>query len=235
MKKVLKTVVGLFFVMIIISGVVLGYLGFERAEQLESQMPLETKIQETENSPQFTSYDGLPDMLVKATVSIEDRRFYEHEGIDYIGLVRALASQIFPDWLVRSGGSTIEQQIIKNFYGLFDMTLVDKAAEFILSDRLYDAVENKDEIFALYVNIINYGDDHTGITEAAWGYFGVAPENLTGSECTLLAGIPNSPANYQLSDHFENARQRQRLVLQAMVKEGYITEGEAEALYKETP
>lgn len=233
MKKLFKIVAGLLAVLVIGGGGLLGYLGYVRAEELESQMPLSEKVAQTEASADFTPYDELPVMLVKATVSIEDRRFYDHEGIDYIGLVRALASQIFPDWLVRSGGSTIEQQVIKNFYGLFDTTLPDKVAEFILADRLYDEVASKDRIFALYVNIINYGDDYTGITEASWGYFGRPPLALTGGECTLLAGIPNSPSNFQLSDHFENARLRQQLVLQAMVKEGYITEGEAEALYEE--
>ena len=106
-------------------------------------------------------------------MAIEDRRFYEHQGLDIIGLLRAAASQFLPD-MVRSGGSTIGQQTVKNLYGLFEPTLEIKVAEVFLASQLND-LYSKDEILALYMNIINYGDGHIGITNAARGYFGVEP------------------------------------------------------------
>lgn len=233
MKKLLKRILVLALTLMVCAAGFLYYIGYKRAKELEAQMPLPDKIAQVESSANYTPYDQLPDTLVKATVAIEDRRYYEHGAIDWIGLARAVASQIFPDWLVRSGGSTIEQQVVKNLYGLYDTTLADKMAEFFLAYELDRDVNDKNRIFALYVNIINYGDNYTGITEASWGYFGVPPISLSAGSCCLLAGIPNSPANLQLSDHYENARRREQLVLRAMVNEGYITEDEAQAYYEE--
>ena len=88
----------------------------------------------------------------------------------------------------------------------------------------------KDEILELYLNIINYGDNHIGILEASQGYFLKNPSKLTLDEASLLAGLPQSPSNYQLSNHLDAARNRQKYVLEAMVEYGYIDKSEVYSL-----
>ena len=94
-----------------------------------------------------------------------------------------------------------------------------------------ESAYSKEEILTLYVNIINYGDNHIGIKEAAFGYFNTDPMFLTLAQASLLAGLPQSPANYQLSDHYEEAKKRQKQVLQAMVKQKMITKQEREEAF----
>lgn len=207
------------------------YTGHRRAEQITADLSLQQAALQVMNEPGYIPYDALPQTLVQATVSIEDRRFYDHGGLDIIGLMRAVASQFVPD-MVRSGGSTIGQQTVKNLYGLFEPDLATKAAEIFLASEL-NQLYTKDEILALYVNIINYGDGYTGIGQAAQGYFGVYPTWLSQGQCCILAGIPNSPSNLQLSDHYDAARAREQLILQAMVREGYIDQTQAQTIYEQ--
>ena len=198
-----------------------GYLFYTKLIENES---IEEKVSEIENSNTFVPYEYLPKTLVNATVSIEDHRFFEHKGIDYIGLARAFTSWFVPG-MVESGGSTITQQVAKNMYTMFDSSLDRKAVEFFVANAL-EQKYSKEEIFSIYVNIINYGDNHMGISEAASGYFQKSVWELNENECTLLAGIPQSPANYQLSTHYEEAKQRQLLVLQSMVENKYLMDEE---------
>ena len=115
-------------------------------------------------------------------------------------------------------------------YGLFDFSLQRKVAEIFLANDLENTC-SKEEIFALYVNIINYGNGYTGIYEASSGYFGLYPQQMNEGQCAILAGIPQSPANYDLVTHFDKAKNRQRLVLEAMVENGYLSQTEAEQVW----
>lgn len=230
MKKILlRLVLFLMIIVIAISGY-LGFRGYNGYKELTDQTSIETLVAQVESDPEFVAYEDLPSYLVRATVSIEDRRFFEHDGVDIIGLGRAVLSQFIPSLIQKSGGSTITQQVAKNLYGLFESNLDRKLVEFFLAKELEDKY-SKNEIFALYVNIINYGDGYIGIYEASTGYFGVEPSSLTIAQCTILAGLPQSPSNYQLSDHYENAKNRQRQVLNAMIESSYITEDEADTIY----
>ena len=204
-----------------------GYLHYEELIREES---VEDRVSEIQNTNNFVPFEYLPKTLVDATVSIEDHRFFEHNGIDYIGLGRAFASWFVPG-MVESGGSTITQQVAKNMYTMFDSSLDRKVVEFFVANAL-ERNYSKEEIFAIYVNIINYGDSHIGISEAASGYFQKSVLELSDGECTLLAGIPQSPVNYQLSTHYSEAKQRQSLVLQSMVENKYLTEEEANQILK---
>ena len=199
-----------------------GYIHYSKLIEVK---PIETIVDSIESSFEYIPYEELPQTLVDATISIEDHRFFEHGGIDYIGLARAFISWFVPD-MINSGGSTISQQVAKNMYSMYESSLDRKMVEFFVAKDL-ESNYSKEEIFALYVNIINYGDQHMGIYEAASGYFQKSVSMLDEDECTLLAGIPQSPMNYQLSNHLEEAKSRQKLVLMRMIEEGYITEEEA--------
>lgn len=229
MKRFFRTLFVLLFTIILIGGGMIGYFGFRQYEQLIEQMPLPQAIAQIETSPDYTSYEELPQTLVDATVAIEDRRFFYHNGVDYIGLIRAAFSQFIPGMLP-SGGSTISQQTIKNIYGLFDSSLSRKVAEAILANQL-ESLCSKQEILALYVNIINYGNNYTGIEEASLGYFDRYPSQLDPAQSTILAGIPQSPTRYNLATNFANAKERQKIVLEAMVENGYLSQEEADQIF----
>ncbi len=230
MKKFFQCLLILILV-VLIGGVGLFFgKGYFSYKELTQETAVETLVQQVESNEHFVNYEQLPENLLHATVAIEDRRFYSHGGIDYIGLVRALASQ-FDSNLLRSGGSTITQQLAKNLYSKFESGLDWKATEFYVAKYL-EKHYTKDEILTLYVNVINYGNNFTGIYEASMGYFQIEPDQLSIEQCTLLAGIPQSPSNYELFNHYDQAKKKQYSVLQAMSECGYILSDEVDEIYK---
>lgn len=225
-QKILLIITGV-AIMVISTVTFLGYRQYRAAIRTQS---LDEKIAEIQNNANFIPGEAIDAKLFNATVAIEDRRFYHHGAIDFFATSRALLGNIFG--FNQSGGSTITQQLAKNMYFGYEPSILRKVAEMFVARDL-EEVLTKDEILTLYVNMINYGDNHMGIKEAAYGYFGIAPAQLTLAQASLLAGLPQSPANYQLSDHGENALLRQKQVLSAMVKAGYINEAEATAASEE--
>ncbi|MCF0259636.1 MAG: transglycosylase domain-containing protein [Erysipelotrichaceae bacterium] len=229
MKKILKWIL----ILLIAAGAfVCGaflFRGWRDSKTVEQSAPLEQICQTVMSSENYVPYDQLPKDLVNATIAVEDARYYTHGAVDFFSAARAVASQVLP-YLQKSGGSTIAQQTVKNLYQYYSGGLEWKGAELFLAIKL-EKLYTKDEILALYVNIINYGDDYTGIREAANGYFQCAPIQLNMEECTLLAGIPQSPANMQLSNHFDAAKAKQKIVLEAMVRSEYITQQQADEIY----
>ena len=230
MKRFFQCFCVLLFIGLLFMGGIIFY-GYKEYQDYSSQSALTSLVEQDESKENYVAYSDLPNTLVRATVSIEDRRFFEHKGVDYKGLVRALFSQ-FNSNLLKSGGSTITQQLAKNLYGMYDSNFKWKTAEYFFAKEL-EGRYSKNEIFALYVNVINYGDGHTGIYEASYGYFGVAPEDLTDAQCTILAGIPQSPSKYQLtsSENVQNAKERQQLVLDAMMDQKYLNQTQADEIY----
>lgn len=231
MKKLLKTVLILLLLAALAFAGWFAWTGFHRADAFEAQESLEQKVSQVMSSPEYVPYDQVPQYLYQATIAVEDARYYEHGGLDYKAIVRAMISQVVP-WMPKSGGSTIAQQTVKNLYHQYDSNPEWKAAEMVLAVRL-EKICSKEEILSLYVNIINYGDNHHGIREASLGYFGIEPSQLSETQATLLAGIPQSPAYYQFSDHFAQAREKQKVVLQAMVRNKMITQEQADAIFEQ--
>lgn len=229
MKKFVKFIFKLLLILVIaFVGIFFGK-GYWGYLELTSSKSVDQAVSEVTSSPYFVGYDNISPELIRATVAIEDRRFYDHSGVDYIGLVRAAVSQ-FDNDLLKSGGSTITQQLAKNLYGMFDGSWDRKSTEFFIA-RYLEKHYSKNEILALYVNVINYGNNYTGIYEASMGYFDTDPENLTIAQASLLAGIPQSPNNYELVYHFAQAKQKQYAVLKAMADCGYISESEIATYY----
>jgi len=171
--------------------------------------------------------EEIPDLLKKAFIASEDSRFYEHQGLDFPGILRALMKNIAARRVVQ-GGSTITQQVTKSLLLSPERKLKRKIKEAILAYRI-EKYLSKDEILFLYLNQIYLGHGAYGVEIASRTYFGKKTRDLNLAEMTLLAGLPKAPNRYSPISHPDRAARRQRYVLGRMVAEGYISGPEAEA------
>ncbi len=171
--------------------------------------------------------EKIPRNLQHAFIAIEDNRFYEHNGIDFRGLLRAARSN-FISGEISEGGSTITQQLAKNAYLTQDRTYKRKLQEVFLALQL-EKQYTKQEILEFYLNQIYFGRGAYGVQAAAKTYFNKNVEDLTLSECALLAGIPKSPNYYSPFNDVQAAINRRNVVLDQMVKYRYISASEAAA------
>lgn len=172
----------------------------------------------------LTDIENIPKHVKQAFVSIEDKRFYQHKGVDYKGLVRAIAVNL-KSGLFKEGGSTISQQLIKNTHLNNKKTLKRKLSEIKLAKQL-EKMYSKSEILEMYLNTIYFGDNCYGITSASDYYFGKKPEELTLNEGAILAGLIKAPATYSPLRNFNKCISRKNLVLQQMYKQGYISKND---------
>ena len=172
----------------------------------------------------FMPYEQVPELLIHAFISAEDARFFEHGGLDYLGMVRALIVNLRAGEK-RQGASTITQQVVKTFLLTPERTLRRKVQEIILARRLEKAL-SKQEILSLYMNQIYFGHGRYGIHEAARFYFGKKVSELNPGEAALLAGLPQSPERISPKKEKNHARakRRQHYVLEQMAHHGYISE-----------
>ena len=171
----------------------------------------------------------IPEHVVQATIAVEDAKFYDHFGLDFQGIGRALVSNAKGDAV--QGGSTITQQLIKNVLLTSERTITRKAREAFLA-VLVEAKYSKKEILELYLNNISYGGTAWGIESASQKYFDKHVWELSLAESSLLAGLPSAPSRYSpLSGDLASAKSRQKHVLSRMIGEGFITSEEAEEAY----
>ena len=181
-----------------------------------------------EGTNEWISLDEMSSYIIDATISIEDKNFYNHGGFDYLRIMKAMLVNI-KNGETLQGASTITQQYAKNLFLDFDKTWSRKIEEAFLTLRL-EAHYSKDEILEGYLNTINYGGIF-GIENASKYYFNKSAKELTLAEASILAGIPKSPSNYSPTQNPEAAKNRQLIILESMVKNGYITESEKEEAY----
>lgn len=200
-----------------------GHKKFEEAIDILPVADVASKIMYEDN---YYPIEKIDDDFVHALVAIEDHRFFEREGIDFISIGRALFSNIISG-RISQGGSTITQQLAKNIYFTHAKSLNRKIAEVFFVEE-FEKYYSHDEIFSMYANIIYYGDGYSGIYDASKGYLKKDPSDLTIYEASLLAGMPQSPSKYQLSNGYSEINKRQKLVLKAMLKYGYINDKEYE-------
>ena len=173
--------------------------------------------------------------LVAATVATEDATFWTNNGLNTRGLARAAIENLSPwsgdDFFDGSGGSSITQQLAKNVYipadERTDRSIDRKLRETVIALELTRQY-SKEQILEWYLNSISYSGIYVGIEAAAQGYFGKPAADLTLAEAALLAGIPQSPAQYNPVQHFDAARGRQREVLDLMVRQGLLSPAEAD-------
>ena len=190
-------------VLLLAVGLWYGVQGYQMYRNVLAETPIAEKTAAIEQQESFVPYDALPQIYVDAVISVEDQRFFSHSGVDISAMIRAL----WNDLRTRSfaeGGSTISQQLAKNQYFTQEKTLQRKLAEMFLA-HAWEQVCEKQELFALYVNTIYFGDGYTGISEAAEGYFHTTPQQLTDYEAVMLAGLPNAPSAYALQEHADLA------------------------------
>lgn len=167
----------------------------------------------------------LPDHVRDAFISIEDRRFYSHWGLDPKAIVRALRANAEAGG-VAEGGSTITQQLAKNAFLSNRRSLRRKAQEALIALYL-EARLSKDEILSRYLSSAYFGDGAYGLGAAARHYFAKSPDELTIGEAAMLAGLVKAPSRLAPTDNMEGARERMEVVLAAMVDTGAITEAQA--------
>src|SRR5215831_3198706 len=171
------------------------------------------------------SFSDIPPVLVKAITSIEDRRFFDHYGVDIFGITRALIRNA-GDERIGQGGSTITQQLVKNTYLTPERTLRRKFAEAMLAFTIERRL-SKEDIFALYCNELFLGQRGVvavrGVDQAAHVYFGKQLQDLTLSEAATIAGMIQSPTRYSPVRQTEAARARRNLVLGTMLRDRFIT------------
>ena len=178
------------------------------------------------------TYDEIPPNLVNAVVAIEDRRFFDHGGIDYVRILGAMRNDIFHLHRYEEGASTLTQQLARGFFLTPERTYSRKIREAVISIILEHRL-NKQQIFQMYANEINLGQRGSfainGFGEASQAYFDKDVRQLNLSECALLAGIIQSPNRLNPFRHPDRAIERRNLVLDSMVETGAITKEEAEA------
>ena len=185
-------------------------------------MSVEEMAERIEANDNYTEMTELPQTYIDAVLAVEDKRFYSHPGIDPIAIGRALFNDIRAGSYVE-GGSTITQQLAKNQYFTQDKKIVRKVAEMFMAFKI-ESVLSKDKIFELYVNSIFFGNNYYCVADASQGYFGKSPSEMNFDECTLLAGIPNAPSNYNPVASEELSRQRQDQVIEKMRSAGFLKE-----------
>ena len=168
---------------------------------------------------------------VKGIVDTEDKNFYNHNGFDYMRIMKALYNDIKAGNL-KEGASTISQQYIKNLFLTFDKTWERKLEEAYLTFEL-EVHYDKNEILEGYMNTINYGAGNYGIEEASLYYFNKHAKDLSLAEASIIVGIPKNPTYYNPVYYFDNAKSRQKIVLNSMVNMGHITKEEMENAYAE--
>ncbi len=172
------------------------------------------------------SIEDISPNFLNAIISVEDSHFYEHQGLDHIGLARAFYMNFRAKRVVQ-GGSTITQQLSKNLFFSFERNFVRKIKELLVALQL-EATFTKEQILEAYSNQIYFGSGAYGVEEAADIYFGKRAKDLTLLQGALLAGLPNSPNNANPFYNLDRALSRASFILKRMVQEGFITGSEKE-------
>ncbi|MBI1186904.1 MAG: PBP1A family penicillin-binding protein [Alphaproteobacteria bacterium] len=176
---------------------------------------------------QRVSLEELPSYVPHAFLAIEDRRFYEHAGIDRAAIIRAFFANLQAGRTVQ-GGSTITQQLARNLFLNPRQTVRRKVQEMVIASRI-EQLLSKDDILELYLNRLYLGERAFGVDAAARRYFGRPATELTLAQAAILAGLPKAPSRSAPTENLERAQARQRLVLQAMVEARYITAEQRDA------
>ena len=246
-KTIWKTIAACFLILIIfIGGLFLYYkkdLDEIRLDEMSISETVNTYLDRNgevlwkdtgnENYRLVVDADEISPYMYQATIAIEDRNFYNHIGVDFVGLVRAALSTLGGHGV--QGGSTLTQQLIKQVYFADEAAsanrggLTRKIKELILAIEL-ERMYSKDQILTMYLNQSPYGGRRNGVESAAQTYFGKSAKDLTLAESALLASIPNNPAIFNPYNEYghEQLIWRQQYTLDVMAEMGYITKDEAE-------
>ncbi len=201
------------------------------AYKLEPQLITALSEDKNRTKRRMVTYDQIPPRMVQAVLAIEDRRFFEHSGVNYVRTFKCAVQDVLSHHM-GCGGSTLTQQLARGFFLTPEKTYKRKIAEIMITYQLEDRF-SKQQIFEMYANQINLGQRGSfavnGFGEAAQAYFGKNLKQLNLAECALLAGMIQRPNYFSPYRHPERAAQRRNLVLDSMVETGAITAAQANA------
>jgi Membrane carboxypeptidase (penicillin-binding protein) len=222
------------FLIFVIVVLCIGWFGlkfyFTNVNKIDDKIRASVNTSIEENNSKYLSYNEIPEMYRNALIATEERNFLTNPGIDPRGIARAIYVDIKSREFVQ-GGSSITQQLVHN-------TLLDtrpkqiqwKLLEGVYAIGVYDTM-NKEETLTLYSNVVYFGHGAYGLYMASEKYFKRAPSELNAGELTMLAGLPNSPSNYDPYNNYILARERQKQVIQSMVDSKVITEAEGNDIF----
>ena len=200
------------------------------AYKLEPQLITALSEDKNRTKRRLVTYDQIPPNMVQAVMAIEDRRFFEHSGINYVRMAKCAVQDILAHRM-NCGGSTLTQQLARGFFLSPEKTYSRKIAEIVITYQL-EARFNKQQIFEMYANEIPLGQRGSfainGFGEAAQAYFGKDLRQLDLAECALLAGIIQRPSYFAPYRHPDRAMERRNLVLDSMIETGAITQEQAD-------
>lgn len=230
--KLIKRLIILILLAVLVIGtiavVVFGIPGYKMYKNALEKTPIDEKVASIEEKKNYSEYADLPEMYINAVIATEDHRFYDHRGIDYISVIRAIYNDVRAKEFVE-GGSTITQQLAKNIYFTQEKTGKRKIAEIFMANELEKKL-SKEKILELYANTSYFGDGYYTVKEACKGYFKKDLRQMTDYECIMLAGIPNAPSIYAPTKNPELTKQRAKQVIRKMVENGYLNKEEADKL-----
>lgn len=172
-------------------------------------------------------FSAIPENMVHAVLAAEDNRFYEHDGVDFMGIIRAAITN-YRSGRIRQGASTITQQLARNSFDLRDRTYQRKLVEMAVAHRI-EAVYPKDKILEMYLNRVYFGSGFYGVEAAARGYFGVPAKEMTIGQCAMLAGLLKSPNALSPWNNPEGARTVRDFVIGRMRDQGFISAAQMRA------
>jgi len=226
---------GIVGVLLVVFGLAMAYPNLPALDTLtdyKPKMPLRVFTSDSvligefgEERRNMVHIKDIPDVMKKAVLAIEDDRFYEHGGVDYLGITRAALHNLTGG--AKQGASTITQQVARNFFLSSEQTLKRKAYEVLLAWKIEKNL-SKDQILEVYMNQIYLGQRAYGFASAAQIYFGKNIQDLTVAEAAMLAGLPKAPSAYNPVVNPKRARMRQQYILQRMAQLGYITPAQYE-------
>lgn len=217
LARIIRRVLVIALVAVIAMCALTVWRGYGMYREALADRPISQTVEELRATDTYTELDELPQTYLDAVVAVEDHRFYEHGGVDPIAICRAAFNDL-RTLSLREGGSTITQQVAKNLFFTQDKHFERKVAEVFMAFDL-EARYSKREILELYVNSSYFGSGYTGIGQAAPGYLGCDPSDMSDYECALMAGFPNAPELF--AAYPQAADSRARVVVQQMEKYGF--------------
>lgn len=224
----LSFVISLCLVTALFFGGILTAKGYFMYKDAVKKLPMDALVTEITSDENYVQFEDIPEMYVEAVVSVEDKRFWDHKGLNLKSIGRAIVKDIQAKSFVE-GGSSITQQLMKNEYFSQVKELERKVADMFAAVE-FEKNYSKEQIFEYYANTIYFGSGYYGIYDAAIGYFGKTPMELSDYECIMLAGIPNAPSVYSPNSNPKLAEERMNQVINEMVEDGVLTEEKAEQL-----
>ena len=186
-----------------------------------------------ERDSYYLTCDEIPYLIKRAFITTEDRKFYEHSGLDFKAIFRAFIALIENDGEVTQGGSTITQQLARNIFLSHEVSIERKVKEMFIATELENTY-SKDEILEFYINNIYFGNGFYGIEAAARGYFDKTVTDLTNSEMLFLCAIPNSPSKYDPVENIDATLGRRNLIATVLMEHGEIDKALFDEITKET-